>query len=168
MALTLHAQPYDTSATGFFFESYEDYAAKTAKARNSYGDPVEEFEIQFIDGADIDCALAQAIGINQANMKPYFEAVEGWDDQDKTRVILAIGECGYRFDTDTRPDDFDLDIYEVENLRELAEQFVHEGFFGDIPDRLSCYLDYDAIARDLSVDFTEATVAGTRLVYRGA
>ena len=44
----LHAQPYDISASGFYFDSLEDYQAKAAKARNDYGDPVEEFEIQFI------------------------------------------------------------------------------------------------------------------------
>ncbi|MEM7720738.1 MAG: antirestriction protein ArdA [Pseudomonadota bacterium] len=166
MTVQLHAQPYDITALGFYFESHEDFADKTAQARNSYGDPVEEFEIQFIDGDDIDCDLAKAIGINQANFKQYFEAVENWDDPGKTRVILAVGECGYRFEAHTQPDTFDLDIYEVDSLRELAEQFVDEGLFGDIPERLSFYLDYDAIARDLSVDYAEATVAGRRLVYR--
>ena len=64
--------------------------------RNAYGDRVEEFEIQFIDGEDIDCDLARAIGVNQANLKQYFEAVEDWDDDDKTRVILPVGECGLK------------------------------------------------------------------------
>ena len=63
MTIQLHAQPYDITATGFYFEDYDDYSAKAAKLRNDYGDPVEEFEIQFIDGDRIDCDLAQAIGI---------------------------------------------------------------------------------------------------------
>lgn len=75
-------------------------------------------------------------------------------------MILAVGECGYDFDASTTPDDFDVDIYPVATMRELAEQFVEEGLFGDIPERLQFYIDYDAIARDLSVDYAEAEVAG--------
>jgi len=41
---TLYAQPYDITATGFYFEGAEDYAAKAAKALNSSGELVEEFE----------------------------------------------------------------------------------------------------------------------------
>jgi hypothetical protein len=83
MIVTLHAQPYDISASGFYFDSLEDYATKAAKLRNDYGDPVEEFEIQFIDGEDIDCQLAKAIGLYQSNIKQFFEAVEDWDDDQK-------------------------------------------------------------------------------------
>ncbi len=57
MTIQLHAQPYDLAATGFYFETYEEYADKSAKLRNDYGDRVEEFEIQFIDGEAIDCDM---------------------------------------------------------------------------------------------------------------
>ena len=57
---TLFAQPYDISACGFYFETADEFTAKAIAATNDYGDPVEEFEIQFIDGADIDCELARA------------------------------------------------------------------------------------------------------------
>ena len=168
MTIQLHAQPYDISAAGFYFDSYEEYANKALKLRNDHGDPVEEFEIQFIDGDDIDCDLARAIGLNQANLKQYFDAVEGWDEDDKTRVILAVGECGYVFEDSTQPGDFDLDIYPFDTMRELAAHFVEEGLFGDIPERLQFYIDYDAIARDLSMDYAEAEVAGSHLIYRSA
>lgn len=72
----LFAQRYDISANGFYFENFEDYQAKAAKAVNCFGERAEEFEIQFIDGEDIDCELAKAYGINQANLKSYFSAVD--------------------------------------------------------------------------------------------
>ncbi|WP_299624300.1 hypothetical protein [uncultured Tateyamaria sp.] len=62
MTIQLHAQPYDLAATGFCFEDYDDYAQKATKLRNDYGDPVEEFEIQFIDGEAIDCDLRRPSG----------------------------------------------------------------------------------------------------------
>ena len=58
-----------------------------------------------------------------------------------------------------------MDIYAVESLRELAEQFVDEGLYGDIPESLQYYIDLDAIARDLSGEYTETTIAGGRYVY---
>ena len=57
---TLFAQPYDITIGGFFFETIEDYVAKAAALRNSFGDPVEEFEIQFTDGLEINAQLADA------------------------------------------------------------------------------------------------------------
>jgi len=164
---TLHAQPYDISANGFYFEDLEGYRAKAAANKNDYGDPVEEYEIQFIDGDHVDCDLAKAWGINQANIGPYLEACASWDDHEKTVFIIAVGEAGYYFDPATvSPSDFDVDIYHVETMHELAEQFVDEGLFGDIPEHLTNYIDLDAIARDLAVDYTETEIAGERMICR--
>jgi len=166
MTITSHAQPYDLAAAGFYFENAEEFQSKSKALRNDYGEPVEEFEIQFIDGEDIDCQLAKAISVNQANLTQFFARVEEWDDHDKTKVIIAVGECGYRFEDNTQPDDFEIDIYYAESLKELAEQFVDEGLFGDIPDQFEAYIDYEAIARDLAVEYSETSIAGEGLIYR--
>ncbi len=162
----LHAQPYDISANGFYFETAEEYKKSASTLRDDYGDPVEEFEIQFIDGESIDCDLAKSIGLNQANFARYFEIIDEWEEWEKRLVILAVGECGYQFDDDTSPTDFEIDIYDVDSIRELAEQFVEEGLYGDIPESLQFYIDYEAIARDLAVDYSETVIAGSRIIYR--
>lgn len=78
-----YAQPYDIAALGFYFEDAETYLAKINAITNEYGEQVEEFELQFIDGND-----------------------------QKFKVVMAVGECGYQFDYDNgNPDDFDLEIY---------------------------------------------------------
>ncbi len=163
----LHAQPYDLSAIGFYFDTFEEYTQKATKNRNSFGGIVEEYELQFIDGEDIDCKLFEALSVNQATFGKYLEACDVWSEEQKRKVILAVGETGYSFDLDNGdPDDFEVDIYEVDSLEALAEQFVDEGFFGEIPKPIANYLDYDAIARDLGFDYSEIIIAGTRLVYR--
>ncbi len=157
-----YAQPYDLSATGFYFEDAETYETKRASLTNDYGQPVEEFEIQFIDGEAIDAQLFKALSISQATILAFMEKVEEWDDADKQKMIIAVGEAGYDFDlTADNPDDFPVDIYEFSSLRELAEHFVEEGLWGDI----SMYIDYDAIARDLGYDYSETTIDGKVLVY---
>ncbi|MGB1096143.1 MAG: antirestriction protein ArdA, partial [Paracoccaceae bacterium] len=80
---TLYANPYDISASGFYFETAEDYHAKAKALRNDYGEPVEEFEIEFIDGDEIDCALAKAWGLCQSNFASFFDACEDWDEEQK-------------------------------------------------------------------------------------
>ena len=163
----LYAQPYDIAANGFYFDTLEEYERQAAKNRNQYGQPVEEYELQFIDGEDIDCKLFTALSVNQATFGKYLEACDDWSEEQKRKVIIAVGEAGYSFDFGKDdPEDFEVDIYEVDSLKELAEQFVDEGLFGEIPKAIANYLDYDAIARDLGFDYSEITIAGTRLVYR--
>ena len=167
MTVTLFAQPYDHSATGFFFENANTFATKAASLRNAHGQPVEEFEIQFIDGAATDAALVDTTGLHQGDITAFFEKIGDWDEDQKRTVIIGAGACGYAFDWHTGcPEDFDVDIYEMESLRELAEYFVDEGLFGDIPERLQGYLDYDAIARDLGFDYSEIEISGVRMIYR--
>lgn len=166
MTTTLYAQPYDISASGFYFEDADSYARQAATLRNDYGQPVEEFEIQFIDGERIDVALADAWGLNQANIARFFEVVEKWSDDQKQRFIIAVGECGYNFEpASVDPDDFDVDLYEAESLRDLAEQFVDDGLYGEISPHLAHYIDYEAIARDLALDYSATEIAGERLIY---
>lgn len=163
----LFAQPYDISAQGFYFDSVAQFEKAARQCRNAYGQPIEEFEIQFIDGEDIDAALFKTFGVNQANIDGFFTACEAWDEWQKQNVIIAVGECGYGFELGSGdPDAFDVDVYELESMRELAEQMVEEGLFGDIPQHLQAYIDYEAIARDLSVDYSETTIAGKNVIYR--
>ena len=164
---TLFAQPYDISARGFYFDTASEYSAKAAKLKNDYGQPVEEFEIQFIDGDALDAKLFEALCVNQANHEAFLEAVTGWSDDDKIKVIIAVGEAGYKFTLgDDAPDQFEVDLYQTDSLADLAAQFVEEGLYGEIPAPLRNYIDYDAIARDLSVDYSDIQLDGTRYIYR--
>lgn len=163
---TLFAQPYDIAAQGFYFDSFDEYARKSSALKNEYGQLVEEFEIQFIDGSNIDCDLANAWGIHQGNISAFFDVTNDWDDNQKTVFIIAVGECGYSFDpASDHPDDFEVDIYELDSMKELAEQFVDDGLYGPIPESLAFYIDYEAMARDLSVEYSETTISGKRLIY---
>ena len=167
MTVTLHALPYDTAAAGFYFENIEDYRSLTRKAVNAFGYPVEEFEVEFIDGDPIDAALAQAFSLNQSNIGHFLEAVAEWRTDQKVRFIIAAGEFGLSFDPSSGSvDDIDVDIYEIGSLRELAEQFVTEGLFGEIPKNLESYIDFDAIARDLAADYAEKAIGEKNFLFR--
>ncbi len=120
-----------------------------------------------INGETIAAELFKALYVFQGNFEHFLDACDDWDDEQKTKVIIAVGECGYEFDlTKDDPDDFDVDIYDCDTMRELAIYNVDEGLFGEIPENLQPYLDYDAIARDLAVEYTQTVINGQRLIYR--
>ena len=161
---TLFAQPYDFTANGFYFHSLDEY---TTKSFDLNGPLIEEYEIQFIDGEGIDCQLFEALSINQSNIESYLKAVEDWEEYQKINAIIAIGEVGYKFDlANDDPDDFNVDLYQFDTMKELAEHFVEEGLYGNIPENIKFYLDYDLIARDLSMDYSEIRIDGTNYIYR--
>ena len=161
-----YAQPYDISATGFYFETMKEYDEKAKNNFNDFGGIVEEYEIQFIDGDSLDCKLFNDLQISQCNIHLYIDKIDEWDDQQKIQIIIA-SECGYDINLKTTdPDEFDIDLYEFDRVEELAEHFIEEGLFGDIPENITIYLDYEKIARDLSADYTETRIDNTNYIYR--
>ncbi len=167
MTVQLFAQPYDQSASGFYFENAEDYQTKSKALKNDYGEAVEEFEIQFIDGSELDCALFKALGIHQGDIATFFQTSLEWEEWEKINVIIAVGECGYSFDFDSdTPDQYDISIYNVDSLKELAIEFINDGILGEIPKHLENYIDIDAFAADLRHDYTETVIASMPIVYR--
>ncbi|WP_193169977.1 antirestriction protein ArdA [Nisaea nitritireducens] len=166
MTIVLFAQPYDIAATGFYFETAEQYDEHAAKALNDYGQPVEEFEIQFIDGERIDCELAKAWQLHQGNFGGYLTAAGDWEEDRKRLYIIAVGECGYSHEEVAGDPDFDgVEILPYTNLESYAEQLVADGVFGDIPESFRKYIDYWHIATDLALEYGSTTIAGEVVHY---
>lgn len=167
MTLVLYAQPYDITAEGFYFRDASEYDAKAEAARNAYGEPIEEFEIQFIDGEAIDCELAKAIDLSQATFRRFLELADELEEFDKIILIIAVADCGY--DLEAVADNIGglaLDIYEEASFDDLARRFVEDGLYGDIPEALRFYIDYEAIGRDLAIDYGAVRIDGRHFIYR--
>ena len=165
--VTLYAQPYDLDAQGFYFDSFEDYETKYNKNCNVYGQPVEEYEIQFIDGSTINCALFDAVG--SYNLKAYYKVVNKWDDFEKMPLIISYKDniTNEPFNEEVEPDDFqEIMIYYDTTFKELAQEFINDGCLGDIPEHLEHYIDVDKYAYDLKMDYTEFRLGNEILIYR--
>lgn len=154
--LTLYANPYDTSAEGFYFKSLEEYEKKADKLRNKYGDPVEEFEIDFIDGNDTEQMVFKAMGVAQHNIDDYFEVVDEFDDDDIVKITILMEDMGYDFDDAVDKKD-DLIVYgEFDDDEEFAMEFVDQyGGLSELGDTLQTYFDYDAFGRDIRLETYE-------------
>ena len=92
MPVFLYAQPYNPDAEGFSFRTLSEYREMEASCIDRFGQKVEEFEIQFLEGEGIDAALASAVGVNQANLPFFFEGLDNWDDYEKRILIIGLSE----------------------------------------------------------------------------
>ena len=150
---TYHATPYDIAADGFYFETWEEYADKASRHRNQYGQPVEEFEIQFIDGSEEDCRLFNAFDVHQGTLKTWLEEFEGEyaDTEDVVKALHAI-DLGYGLDNWS----VDLDdLYVFEGTpAAYAESYLEDTGVLDAVEKaglLSIYIDVEAFARDMEL-----------------
>ena len=166
--LTLYAQPYEFDASGFYFDSFEDYQAKYNSNFNVYGQHVEEYEIQFIDGSAIDCDLFKAVK-GEYNLKAFFMVANTWEDCDKIPLIIAYEEniTSEPFNEEVTSDMFqDIDIYYDMSFEDLAWDFIDNGLFGDIPENVKQWLDIEKMALSLSYDYNEISVGNNSIIYR--
>lgn len=111
--------------------------------------------------------MANAVDLSQANFSHFIELAEELEEFEKITLIIAVRECGY--DLKTVTDDInavDIELYEENSFSELAKQFVEDGLYGEIPISLQYYIDYEAIGRDLAIDYGTANVNRQSFIYR--
>ena len=159
-----HATPYDISAVGFYFSNYEDYTAKAAVHRNEYGEPVEEYEIQFIDGENYQ--LFNALGVNQATLSRWFDEYEEMEGEELVKAVYLL-ERGYG--EEQINDNLDnIELYEG-SPKDYAEEFITDtGMLDGLPENLHSYFDVEAFARDMLAggDISEVEIVGKNYVVR--
>lgn len=141
---TFYAQPYSLDHTGFTFENLEEFETGMDKL-NKRG--CEEVEIQFIDGDSHHAPLANAAGINQANIAIWFETLDDLDAHDATRLTFLL-ERGFNLE-DALSRYEDVCIYQG-SARDYAQELIEETT--QIPENLQYYIDYEAIARDMRIN----------------
>ena len=144
MKTTLHATPYNLDAAGFYFEELADYQAKAESHLDSYGNLVEEFEIQFIDGDD--AALFEACGIDQSNLNVWFDDIEFLQDDEKISLYYLVGCAGYTLSQGL--DKLDEPYITESSLKDAAAELFDDFYLHTIPESVRYYIDYASFARD--------------------
>lgn len=157
-----HATPYDINHQGFYFESAEDFAQQMSTAL------FEEVEIQFIDGTKEECLISKLFKPHQGNVAGYYDAVEaGYEGHQLAGLSYLIEYQGTPWTEATEELD-DVDVYQM-TIKELAEHFAEEGIYpAGVNEKVLPYLDYDMLARDLSMDYTEIACLGVTYCVRAS
>jgi hypothetical protein len=161
---TLHATPYDISYCGFYFDTAEEFDQRIKAA------PFEEVEIQFIDGTDAECLLFKLCKPHQGSIAEYYEAINaGYEDYQLAALSYLVEDMGLNWEEATdRATLDDVSVYEM-NIEELARHFAEEGIYpSGVNEEVLPYLDYEMLARDLSMDYSEITILGTQYCVRAS
>ena len=158
------AQPYSIAAEGFYFSTLEEYEARAAGHTDRYGMPVEEYEIQFIDGDN--SRLFNALNVNQATLSLWFETFAELDpDNDDYLKAVYLAENGYAMaDIPDRLDD--LTVWHG-TAEEYAQELVEDCY--ELPETLRYYVDYAAVARDMRLngEIDEVEIDGETVLVMG-
>jgi hypothetical protein len=140
----LYALPLNIDARGFSFTSADEYTTKQEALRDRFGAPVEEFEIQFIDGDD--SKLFEACRIDQTNLDTWFDTIESLDRQEKAALFYLVDQAGYDL-SDALSSVDDVTLY-AGRLIDAASELFDECYLPEVPEAVRPYIDYDAFARD--------------------
>ena len=162
--MRFYAMPYDYEARGFYFSGAEEYETKAKASVNSYGQPVEDYEIQFIDGGEIGSTLARAFGLNQCNFAKFIEFMDnGYSDRAYAAAWwlwhnrMKTVEQVYELDEDDLESyvlhECDCALNEDGAVEYYAYSYLEEtGQLNSIPEPLRYYFDYAAFARNMRLN----------------
>jgi hypothetical protein len=95
--------------------------------------------------------------------------VQVYTIEDRVKIGYLVDNGLYDSLEEILEDSYILDdttLYEVGTLTELAELFIYEGLFGEIPENILGYIDYEAIGRDLQYDYDEYIFDGKTYFMR--
>jgi len=110
----------------------------------------EEYQLNDWE-ADLDLSISQHSSPYKLNEQANRIEEECPDEHDRMRLSYLISDCSLDFEDALLRHD-EVIIYEDMNLEDVAYQLVEDGCFGEIPESLSSYIDYEKIARDLDHD----------------
>ncbi len=156
---TYFAQPYNINANGFYFDDSESFTFQSENLTDKFGNHVEEFEIQYIDGDDSQ--LFFACGIGQGNLQVWFGEVEDLSGHEKASLFYLCNYVGVSLaDALLKLEDVCLS---ESTLKDAAEELFDEIYLAGVPEAVRAYIDYEKFARDceLGGDMNEFEFNGT-------
>jgi len=149
MSPSYYAHPYDSSAEGFYFSCWEEYEVKAENNCNNLGLPVEEYEIQYIDG-DLPKLFA-SLEISQATLCLWFDHFEHLDEIEGAACLYLSDYCGFTADKIASIDINEIALFEG-TVVEYAQQHLDDtGALSGLAESLHYYFDVESFARDLLI-----------------
>jgi len=115
-------------------------------------------EEYFITDYESPFSLSEYENIHDLNsLASKLEELDGHDTEKVAYLLEHVG-----LDRNEALEQYeDVDFYPNMTLSDVAEEMVEEGLFGEIPENIKPYLDFEKIGRDLSFDGYHETKKGT-------
>ncbi len=149
---TFFANPYDLEATGFYFSEQDEFDEKYSKNLNRFGQPVEEYSIEFIDGTPAEMELYEALSDGEyINIDEYYDILNSLDESTLIAMIFLINQFGYEKDEALAAAE-DVYLYEG-RAKDWIEEHVEDNYSPEyFPES---YIDYAALGRDFSINYPD-------------
>jgi hypothetical protein len=148
--MQFYVNPYNMSATGFYFETYEELEEKAAKLVDDFGCPIEEFEIEPIDGTQAEMQLAEAANVDPCNIESFIEFINEPEESWPT-VYYLMDNLGLSL-SDALNKIGDCTVIKS-SIEDYAVEFVSDCYLcvldKDSIQFIESYFDYDKLADDL-------------------
>ena len=129
--------------------------------RNKVPDHTRNFDYEisqcFITDYEADFSIEEYDNFSELNS--FVEQLNELDEYEQEKVIYLLEQGYSRQDALEQQDD--VIFYKGMTLEDVAEELVEEGCFGSLTDTIKGYLDYEKLARDLSIDGYHETGKGT-------
>ena len=98
-------------------------------------------------------------------LNDFFKHLEELNEYDREALEALYEELGDYKEAVSVFERGDYQYYSGMDLEDVAKEMVDDGCFGEIPDAIKFYIDYDAIGRDLSIDGYHETSKGVVKVH---
>lgn len=130
-------------------EDYEDTLEELKEIQLEYdlGDDLEPF---LADWEDDELGICSE-SCDLEKLKDTYESYDNLDDNERECLAYMTGYLGMKFEEAIDRVE-DVIVYDIDNYEDLAYEFVQEGLYGDIPESISFYLDYEKMGRDLDIE----------------
>lgn len=146
--MKLHATPHNINATGFYFDTLSEYQGKYDANL-----PVEEYEIQMIDGDAFETALFSALKVDAATLEQYLDIVWDFDRKHDTAKAGLIYLLGNGYSLDSARENSEVVCVSTQEMKDYVYDLVDDVVFTcTTPDILKQYFDYETFARDMLID----------------
>lgn len=143
--MKFYANPYNTSATGFYFESIEELEEKAAALKDEFGLPVEEFEIEAIDGTREEMELFERVEVNQSNIAEFIQFIDTSDEETWPAVYFLLE----RYTLEVAISRAEECNVVQSSLLDAASNLFDECYGYSVPEELRIYIDYEKFAADI-------------------
>ena len=95
-------------------------------------------------------------------LNEFVEQLDELDDCDQQKVFYLIDHIGCDREEALEKHE-DVTFYAGQTLEDVAEELIEDGCFGEIPENIRNYIDYEKLARDLGIDGYHETDKGVFL-----
>ena len=161
--MKLYAKPIAQNAEGFEFSKLNEFIYASTTCRDTAGEQVKKFGIEFIEGSEADCFLAKHWPLKHTTLKTYLEAAENWSAEDKVKYIIAVGELGFeRAEYIAGQDRLGVELHKFATMTCFAQHEIDHGSYSHYP---KDKIDLQTVTEELAADYDEINIDGVNYIY---